>query len=71
MNAILLSALWGVVMMFTGLVSSQVRLHGRMAVLGMALLAGAAWLDLVGISPFGLTGGGMLSYGPTRASSSF
>lgn len=64
MNAILLSALWGVVMMFTGLASSEARLHGRMAVVGMALLAGAAWLDLAGISPFGLTGGGMLSYGP-------
>lgn len=64
MNAIILSALWGVVMMFTGLASSSARLQGRMAVVGMALVAVAAWLDIAGTGIPGIPLGGMLAFGP-------
>jgi NADH-quinone oxidoreductase subunit N len=64
MNAIILSALWGVVMMFTGLATASARRQGRMAVLGMSLVAVAAWFDLAGTTIPGLDVGGMLAFGP-------
>ncbi|MBM3442985.1 MAG: NADH-quinone oxidoreductase subunit N [Bacteroidetes bacterium] len=64
MNAMILSALWGVVMMFTGLATPSARMHGRLAILGMTLLTGAAWLDFIGFSLLSdSTAGGMLLFG--------
>jgi NADH-quinone oxidoreductase subunit N len=64
MNSIILSALWGVLMMYTGVVSRSNKAPGIMAALGAALLMGAAWLDLNGVSlaPFDLHG--MLEFPP-------
>ena len=64
MNSIILSALWGVLMMYTGVVSRSKKAPGIMAALGAALLMGAAWLDLNGVSlaPFDLHG--MMEFPP-------
>ncbi len=64
MNSIILSALWGVLMMYTGVVSRSNKAPGIMAALGAVLLMGAAWLDLNGVSlaPFDLHG--MLEFPP-------
>ena len=64
MNSIILSALWGVLMMYTGVVTRSKQAPGIMAALGATLLMGAAWLDLNGVAllPFNLHG--MMEFPP-------
>lgn len=64
MNAIILSALWGVVMMYTGVVTRNTRNHGVMAIIGIILLTIAAWLEFVGVQFFSINLSGMLSFAP-------
>lgn len=64
MNSIILSALWGVLMMYTGVVTRSRKAPGFMAALGAVLLMGASWLDLNGVAliPFNLHG--MMEFPP-------
>jgi len=64
MNSIILSALWGVLMMYTGVVTRSRKAPGIMAALGAVLLMGASWLDLNGVAliPFNLHG--MMEFPP-------
>ena len=64
MNAIILSALWGVVMMYTGVVTRNTRNHGVMAIIGIILLTIAAWLEFVGVQFFSINLSGMMSFAP-------
>ena len=64
MNAIILSALWGVVMMYTGVVTRNTRNHGVMAIIGITLLTIAAWLEFVGVQFFSINLSGMMSFAP-------
>jgi NADH-quinone oxidoreductase subunit N len=60
MNAIILSAVWGVVMMYTGIASNKKRVHAAMAILGAALLIIATWLEYAGLPFVNLHTAGML-----------
>ena len=64
MNSIILSAFWGVLMMYTGVVTRSKRAPGLMAALGAALLMGAAWLDLNGVALISFNLQGMLEFPP-------
>ena len=64
MNAIILSAFWGVVMMYTGVVTRNTRNHGVMAIIGIILLTIAAWLEFVGVQFFSINLSGMMSFAP-------
>ena len=64
MNAIILSALWGVVMMYTGVVTRNTRNHGVMAIIGIILLTIAARLEFVGVQFFSINLSGMMSFAP-------
>jgi NADH-quinone oxidoreductase subunit N len=64
MNSIILSALWGVLMMYTGVVTRSKKAPGVMAALGAALLIGAAWLDLNGVALVSFELQGMLEFPP-------
>lgn len=62
MNAIVLSAVWGVVMMFTGLFTKDNRIVRITAILGLALLLVLNFLDMRGIHLFNVNVNGMLSF---------
>jgi len=49
MNAILLSAIWGIVMMFSGILTQNKTAVRNIAVLGLALLLVANYLDMSGV----------------------
>src|ERR1700730_17509207 len=49
MNAILLSAIWGVIMMFSGIFSKKNLPKRVLAILGILLLFFVNWLDIIGI----------------------
>ena len=46
MNAIILTAVWGVVMMYTGVLTRKKGTHVALAVAGILLLLVSNWLDL-------------------------
>jgi NADH-quinone oxidoreductase subunit N len=48
MNAIVISAIWGIVMMFSGIVTTSKTAIRNMAVLGLALLLASNYADLMG-----------------------
>ena len=60
MNAIILSALWGVVMMYTGIVSRRAGTARFMAILGTVLLVFVSWLEFAGLPLVQVNTGGML-----------
>ena len=62
MNAIILSALWGVVMMYTGILSKKSTVARTMALVGIALLVAASWLDLAGAPLVQVRTTGMLQF---------
>lgn len=62
MNLILLSAIWGVVMMFSGLFISNKATSKTIALLGVVVLLIANILDLSGILLINSNFGGMLAY---------
>lgn len=64
MNAIILSAFWGVVMMYTGVVTRNTRNHGVMAIIGIILLTIAAWLEFAGLQFFSINLSGMMFFAP-------
>jgi len=62
MNAIILSAIWGVVMMYTGVVTKKKSTPKVVAIVGIILLIVANWLEYAGLSFFNIQTGGMLSF---------
>jgi NADH-quinone oxidoreductase subunit N len=62
MNAIILSAIWGVVMMYTGVVTKKKSTPKVVAIVGIILLIAANWLEYAGLSFFNIHTGGMLSF---------
>ncbi|MES1160093.1 MAG: NADH-quinone oxidoreductase subunit N [Bacteroidota bacterium] len=52
MNAIIISALWGIVMMFSGIVSNNKSIVRITAIVGLLLLLVVNWLDLTGVHLF-------------------
>ncbi len=63
MNAIILSAVWGVVMMYTGIVMKNRSSVKYVAILGVLLLIVANWLEFTGMPFFAIDTKGMLSFG--------
>lgn len=62
MNAIVLSAIWGVIMMFTGIATKQRRVVNTMAIAGVILLLIATVADMQGNAFFSVDLRGMLSF---------
>ena len=62
MNAIVLSALWGVVMMYTGVLSKRSAVAKGMALVGIALLVVVSALDLLGMPLLNVPVTGMLEF---------
>lgn len=62
MNAIVISAVWGVVMMFTGLFAKSKSVVRSVAILGMLLLLTVNVLETRGITLFHINTHGMLSF---------
>ena len=62
MNAIVLSALWGVLMMYTGVLSKRPAVARAMAMLGIALLIIVSVLDLLGMPLLNVSTAGMLEF---------
>ena len=63
MNAIILSAVWGVVMMYSGVLLKKKSSAKIVAVIGMILLIVANWLEFAGLSFFHIDTRGMLEFG--------
>jgi NADH-quinone oxidoreductase subunit N len=62
MNAIILSAIWGVVMMYTGVVTQKKSTPRLVAILGILLLIAANWLEYAGLPFFNINTNGMLTF---------
>jgi NADH-quinone oxidoreductase subunit N len=63
MNAIILSAVWGVVMMYSGIILKKKSSAKYVAILGMLLLIVANWLEFGGLPFFAINTRGMLQFG--------
>jgi NADH-quinone oxidoreductase subunit N len=63
MNAIILTAVWGVVMMYTGVMTRSARTHNQVAIIGVLLLLVSNWLELAGLTFFNVNTHGMLEMG--------
>ncbi len=62
MNAIILSALWGVLMMYTGFATKNTRIVSAVAVLGVLAVFVVNWMEYLGISFFDIDTRSMLVY---------
>ena len=62
MNAIILSALWGVLMMYTGFVTSNKKTVSVIAVLGVLAVLVSNWVEYMGLPFFNIDTRGMLAY---------
>jgi NADH-quinone oxidoreductase subunit N len=62
MNAILLSAVWGVLMMYSGFMTNNKKVISFLALLGVALLFAVNWLEYNGVSFFLIDSRGMLAH---------
>jgi len=62
MNAIILSAIWGVVMMYTGVVTRKKSISRIVAIVGILLLITVNWLEYAGVPFFNIHSAGMLSF---------
>lgn len=63
MNAIILTAIWGVVMMYTGVLTRNKGTQLIVAIVGILVLLVSNWLDLAGMSFFNIDTRGMLETG--------
>jgi NADH-quinone oxidoreductase subunit N len=63
MNAIILSAVWGVVMMYSGVILKKKSSAKIVAVIGMILLIVVNWLEFAGLPFFHIDTKGMLQFG--------
>ena len=62
MNAIILSALWGVLMMYTGFATKNTRTVSVVALLGVLAVLVVNWMEYLGLSFFNIDTRGMLAY---------
>jgi NADH-quinone oxidoreductase subunit N len=62
MNAIIISALWGVLMMYTGFATSNKKIVSIVAIFGVLAVLVANWLEYAGLSFFNIDTRGMLVY---------
>ena len=62
MNAIILSALWGVLMMYTGFATKNTRTVSVVATLGVLAVLVVNWMEYLGVSFFNIDTKGMLAY---------
>lgn len=62
MNAIIISALWGVVMMFSGIVSDRKSTIRLTAIVGLLVLLAVNWLDMTGTHLFPVNSHKMLFF---------
>jgi NADH-quinone oxidoreductase subunit N len=62
MNAIIISALWGVLMMYTGFATSDKKTVSAIAVIGVLAVLASNWLEYNGLSFFNIDTKGMLIY---------
>lgn len=62
MNAILLSAVWGVLMMYSGFMTSNKKVISFLALLGVSLLFAVNWLEYNGVTFFLIDSRGMLAH---------
>jgi len=62
MNAIIISALWGIVMMFSGIVTDKKSTIRITAIIGLVLLLGVNWLDMTGHHLFAIDSHKMLFF---------
>ena len=62
MNAIILSALWGVLMMYTGFATKNTRTVSVVATLGVLAVLVVNWMEYIGVSFFNIDTKGMLAY---------
>lgn len=62
MNAIILSAFWGVVMMYTGVATQKKSTPRLVAIVGILLLIVANWLEYAGLPFFDIHMAGMLTF---------
>jgi NADH-quinone oxidoreductase subunit N len=62
MNAIILSALWGVLMMYTGFATSNKKTVSVIAVLGVLAVLVSNWVEYMGLPFFNIDTRGMLAY---------
>ena len=62
MNAIIISALWGVLMMYTGFMTSAKRTVSLVAIIGVVLVFVANWLEYLGLSFVNMDMMGMLQF---------
>lgn len=62
MNAIILAALWGVLMMYSGFVTKNKKTISLIGVVGVLAVLVANWLDYAGLSFFNIDTKGMLVY---------
>jgi NADH-quinone oxidoreductase subunit N len=63
MNAIILSAVWGIVMMYSGIVLKQKSSAKYVATLGVILLIIVNWLEFAGLPLVNINTHGMLQFG--------
>ena len=62
MNAIIFSALWGIIMMYTGVASRNKGVSRNVAILGVLGLIASAWLEYAGLTFFNLSSRGMMEF---------
>lgn len=62
MNVIILSAIWGVLMMYVGFIGKSKNLPTYLAITGMIFLLVANWMEYIGFSLFDINTRGMLVY---------
>ena len=62
MNAIIVAALWGVLMMYVGFMTKEKRTVSIIALIGILAVLVSNWLEYVGLSFFMINTKGMLAY---------
>jgi NADH-quinone oxidoreductase subunit N len=62
MNAIIFAAVWGIIMMYTGVATRRKNMSRNVAVAGMIGLIAVTWLEYAGLTFFSIPLGGMLEF---------
>jgi NADH-quinone oxidoreductase subunit N len=62
MNAIIFSAIWGIIMMYTGVVARSKGISRNMAILGSVGLVAVTWLEYAGMPFFNIPMKGMMAF---------
>ena len=62
MNVIILSAIWGVLMMYVGFIAKNKNIPTYVAIAGIILLLVVNWMEYLGVFFFNVNTKGMLDY---------